>query len=375
MQLRPFQSIVLLALLITQFWGASSLAQEKPFYHGGNYRIDCSSLLSPAPASGPQYLLRAKPYIHSINPAKLEEATFLSFNILDFKQNREGDVLKPRHQIEGVVEVINRTHPLIATLQEVESLDLLKSLDQYGLNDQYERILVPGNSDRGIQVGFLVSSDLDADILIQSHKYLEHEHLGQTEKLFSRDFPVLSFLEPGAPADSRPMFIFAGTHLKSQRTDPDDLDPLSKIKRTAQVEMMIEILQSYQKRFPGVPIIFGGDFNANLTTFDDFNAIREAGMVSSFDTFGIAAGTPERTTQVYFQNGAPPSGSQLDDIFVDAETAKSVKSVRVVPYVNYSNREVPLPRSYRERKSHPSDHRAIELKINLKQRLAQSFTH
>jgi hypothetical protein len=244
----------------------------------------------------------------------------------------------------------------LVTLEEVENVKALAQFADRYLEGKYRPLLIEGNDERGIDVGFLVKKDIPVDIEHRSHKdrtWVDPLGDGTPTKLFSRDLPALIVRAPG---QSRPLFIQLGTHYKSKRSRGSE-DPESEGLRRAQVEETAKIIGELRAEFgQDVPLMLAGDFNGDVQRDSTFAAIKQAGMTDALDLADPPLTPLERVTHTYHPKGGPTHKAQMDAIFV-SETMKSlVKMARVYRYLDAQGREKPLPETYEDRAKNPSDH-------------------
>ncbi len=138
-----------------------------------------------------------------------------------------------------IARTVDDLNPDILMLSEVGGRESLSNFSRYFLNDRYAPHLIEGNSDRGIDLGFLVRRDLPLKYDMVSHKNRRLDFLYPHERQsketgythlrsgrvnghqFSRDVVELRCF---AESDERPAFIIMQVHLKSP-LDPDRIDP------------------------------------------------------------------------------------------------------------------------------------------------------
>ena len=77
---------------------------------------------------------------------------------------------KPLNKTLQLAQTIKDLNPDIMQLVEVGGAESLKNFNHYFLNDQYSPILIEGNSDRNIDVGFLIKKNSDFYFDLITHK-------------------------------------------------------------------------------------------------------------------------------------------------------------------------------------------------------------
>jgi len=144
-------------------------------------------------------------------------------------------------------------------LNEVGGTESIEYFNSLFLDSKYEAHLIEGNSDRGIDVGYLVRKDLPFEAKIYSHKDrqidLKYNHDPKDVKYFmSRDVAELQLL-----VNDKPEYIFLLTHLKS-KLDPEGIDKEGIIRRTAEAKLLTDIYLEREQDMPDTPVFVCGDF-------------------------------------------------------------------------------------------------------------------
>lgn len=385
-----FRKGLILAAFILALSSAGGVPPIAPVGGGVGFTVDCSTSVAkvtPPEKYGPHYSIKSDPKVPG--KTKISERPNLkvmSYNMENLIESpgkyttidgqhvwQYGKLEKPADRLEAVLRNIRSENPDIIVGIEIESLD---AMQKAGLGQDYYAILVPGNDERGINIGFFVKKDLAVDIDIQSHREMRHVYMGQDTKLFSRDFPVLQFRDPGAAADSDPVFILGGVHLKSQRAgDPGSLgaaDVNSVAKRTAQADAMAAVMAEYDAKYGGrVPIFMAGDFNSDVRYGKEFAEIRKK-FRDAFDVKRVPQQSIDRTTQSYFPRGNPafpnavpkPKYSQLDGFFTSGAGTKKIQDIHVVKELDANGNPMDVPKSFEERETRGSDHRALSITLS-----------
>src|SRR5207245_2084966 len=102
----------------------------------------------------------------------------------------------------------------------------------------------------------------------------------------------------GSTDKDRPLMAFLGIHLKSQRDAY--MDPRSVYKRTEQAEFILKVRQEIQTKYPGLPVVISGDFNADLHSAQEFHEFWQEGLLDAFEVAPKPVPKSERITHVYF---------------------------------------------------------------------------
>lgn len=291
---------------------------------------------------------------------------------------------KPLRQLKGVARAIRKMNPDILMLCEVGGAESLRNFSKYFLNGEYVPYLIEGNSDRGIDLGYLVRASLPFKYDLISHKHRSIDFLYPHERQtvlsgyddrvktkeshkFSRD--VLEF-RIFAEGSLKPSLICLLVHLKSQ-LDRDRIDPLGRDRRKAELEKLVKIyLEIENENGNAVPIALGGDFNgapSGKTADPEFVALRSQ---TSLKEVLEVAGVPEddRFTHMQIQPwGTKSLNRQFDCLFVNAVLQPGVVSdqTQVFRFTDEFGMKVDVPRSLAEKRLLPSDHYPVVTEIQL----------
>jgi endonuclease/exonuclease/phosphatase family metal-dependent hydrolase len=278
---------------------------------------------------------------------------------------------KPLDQVKALARTVRDLNADILMLCEVGGRESMQNFNHYFLNDEYIPHLIEGNSDRGIDLGYLVRKSLPFQYDLLSHKsrsidfLYPHEKLNQetgfanrvTSHRFSRDVLELRIFAKGEP---RPALILLLVHLKSQ-LDRDRIDPFGRDRRKAELEKLVKIYLEIEGEFQGqVPIVLSGDFNGvvGLDQHDpEFAALYK--QTDLRDVLEIAAvPMEERFTHMQIFNYGSPQNKQLDYIFVSPPLQSKVVSegTFVYRFKDAHGMTVSIPQSLAAKRLLPSDH-------------------
>ena len=314
------------------------------------------------------------------NFAKEKILTVTTYNVLNLKQmvgRYEPDINtgkrvktkpekeKSQSQIDGVAEAIKELNPDILFLQEVEGEASLANFAEHDLQSQWRPLLINGNDSRGIHIGVLVKKTIPLKFEYVSHRDepFSSESHPDLKRVFSRDFPVLI---ARSPKGGEPLFILAGVHGKSKRSE-NNQDPESREIRTAQAERMVEIIKYYQQKYPKTPILIMGDFNAEVHSEPEYEALRSFNLKDALDLTpnALPVGDPGRITHTFHPNGGSTKASQLDSILLVPPHENIVLKAGVFRYKNEDGSIKPIPKTYAEREKNPSDHYPLWTELDL----------
>ncbi len=269
----------------------------------------------------------------------------------------------------------------IVMLCEVGGIESLKNFNKHFMNDLYEPYLIEGNSDRNIDVGFLIRKTLTLKVELSSNKdrlinYLYPHEVqslqngyavkGNTELTshrFSRDVAELKvFFNNSSKAD----LIILLTHLKS-RLDPERIDPNGFERRQAELKTLLDIYKEIKTANPQLPIIVAGDFNGNASSTNTDEEFKELYNNSDLkDVLEYANIAPEdRATFYQVRNSSRADGKQIDFVFLSPETALYLNkdTASVFRYRDERGFAAPIPRNMDLKAKLPSDHYPIVFEL------------
>lgn len=280
----------------------------------------------------------------------------------------ENKPLKKLHALSKVIQDINAD---IYMLCEVGGLESLNHFNRLFLNSEYSTCLIEGNSDRNIDVAFLIRKGLPFyyDVNTNKNHPLEiPEKLlknNAVTQLFSRDVTELRLFENNA---NHPFLFCLLTHLKSTR-DPHGVDHNGSLKRTAEVKGLTEIYQDLEQKNPNTPILMAGDFNGNASadqTDPEFKIIYEKLTVSDVLQL-VGVEKSERATFYQVSNISinKTEGKQIDYCFLNPEAQKFLNknSAQVYRYKDSYGSPLPPPKTLADKQSLPSDHYPIVFEL------------
>lgn len=261
----------------------------------------------------------------------------------------------------------------IVCLNEVGGQESLENFNKHFLGGRYKPFLMEGNSDRGIDIGYLVRNDFPFKTELRTHKnrplnflypheretnlYLEGMEPERVIKThyFSRDCAELRIFDEGPT----PKLIILLVHLKS-KLDPDGIDPEGKERRMAEVKTLMDIYREIRAEYsPSIPTIVTGDFNGSARKGgrgEEFSELEKTDLESVIDIVGHEG--EMATTQIQFSRSSGVQFLQIDFLFVSPELKPHLVNEHVGIYRYKSDLRValPLPKSLEQRTYLPSDH-------------------
>jgi endonuclease/exonuclease/phosphatase family metal-dependent hydrolase len=282
---------------------------------------------------------------------------------------------KPLRKTLELAKVIAELDPDILMLNEVGGPESLENFNQHFLGSRYRVQLKEGNSNRGIDVGYLIRKDLPFRELLITHRdrplHFLYPHETQTpaggkSHYFSRDVAELRLF---GEQENTPRLVILLTHLKS-KLDADRVDFEGKLRRAAELKALVEIYSEVREELgQSVPLVVAGDFNGIASphgTEPEFAPLHaETDLQDVLEIAQIEL--PSRCTQVQITPGGKQVLLQLDYIFVSKNLRDKVvaTATRVHHYTNELGHKAPLPRNLEERGLLPSDHYPVVTEILL----------
>lgn len=277
---------------------------------------------------------------------------------------------KPLNKCLEIASLIKENDPDIMMFCEVGGLESLKNFNKLFLSSAYSVALVEGNSDRNIDVGFLIKKtesfffDLSSNKNRPLHYLYPHETLSLktgypvrgTTQFFSRDCVELRLFRNDR---QQPFMIILLTHLKS-RLDPERIDPGGVERRTAELRTALDLYKEISAQNPETPVVFAGDMNgfAGLPLTDaEFTAIyNETDLQDVLEIANISL--EKRSTFYQIKNGSKVDGKQIDYCFLPKSLTPHLKadSAQVYRYKDEFGFSLDTPRSVEHKNRLPSDH-------------------
>lgn len=281
---------------------------------------------------------------------------------------------KPLEKLKSIAQIIQDENPDLILFCEVGGLESLQNFNKLFLKDSFSAALIEGNSDRHIDVGFLIKKNMGIYFDIVSNKNRPINYLYPFERQsqdsgyslkkpvdgshrFSRDVAELHFFQTSR---DKPSLVVLLAHLKS-RLDPDGIDPNGFERRSAELKTLLEIYAELNKTFnTQVPMIIAGDFNGNASahqTDSEFTAIYQTTDLK--DICELAGLSPEKSATYYQVNrNSKTEGKQLDYAFLNglAQQYLEKQSVKIYRYRDHLGQEMDPPNSIDVKMSYPSDH-------------------
>lgn len=268
---------------------------------------------------------------------------------------------------KAIADIINSENPDLLMLCEVGGLESLSNFNRLFLGDRYSPVLIEGNSDRNIEIGFLLRRNIGFyfDVFTNRNRTINYLYPHERTNLdspvvgghrFSRDAAELHLFLNN---HENPFFVFVMSHLKSQ-LDRDRIDPMGFERRQAEFKTLMQIYSELRERWnKTVPIVVAGDFNGNASrhsTDPEFAALRE--HPDFLDVCELAGVSFDNSKTYYQVHRTRIEGKQLDYAFLspEAQTYLNRDSVKVFRYLDPMGFPLDPPASLDAKSQLPSDH-------------------
>ena len=267
---------------------------------------------------------------------------------------------KPLAKLWGLTKAILEINPDVLMLVEVGGAESLHNFNRYFLGNSFTAFFIEGNSKRNIDLGFLVKKDLPLRVEAGSNRDRPVEvytYYGKYLSLFSRDVAELKLYD-----NSELKLILLLTHLKSKISS--DTDFKGKDVRTAEATALVSLYEGLKVAHPKVPIIMGGDFNAELSSLE-LELLCRSDLTDFHDLVGTLLS--ERFSLIYFDREGKPLPQILDYILVSPGLRERVVKSKSYTYRYKGFYGIPdeLPKTVQARYQMPSDHYPLVLTVEL----------
>lgn len=264
---------------------------------------------------------------------------------------------KPLTKVQALGETILKIAPDLVMLTEVGGKVSLENFNQFFLKNSFQCFLEEGNSDRGIDMGFLLKKPWQGKIV--SHKDYKLPHLRYTT--FSRDVLKLE-ISYGEKLVAQSLLV----HLKSKLNSKGD-DFEGRTRRAVEVLGLSEIIHQLPQN---IPILLGGDFNGaagwpnpepEFLPLYHRNELRDAALVAGLSE-------KERYSYIFFNHGGLRIEQQLDYLFLNEVAQKCLvpESVVFPRFTSATGESIPLPQKPWQKILMPSDHLPLYAELKLR---------
>jgi endonuclease/exonuclease/phosphatase family metal-dependent hydrolase len=258
---------------------------------------------------------------------------------------------KSKEKCQILAETIKEARADIVMVTEVGGPESLTNFSKYILNDEYYALSLPSNSDRGIDLGYLVRKTLPYNLDLHTH--IDYQ-LPFPARRFSRDVLRLDLKQ-----NDETKLILLLVHIKS-KLDLKRADFEGRTRRVLEVKGLIEIYKELEKKFPDIPILVGGDMNGHAgeaETEEEFKPIYESTQLKDI---AHLAKIPEedRFSYIYFNRGGNRFVQQIDYLFISDKFTDRIDALECYfpRYKNLTGSPIPIPKRMEQKNILPSDH-------------------
>lgn len=278
---------------------------------------------------------------------------------------------KPLRKTLAIAQALKEIDADLIMFCEVGGRESLENFNDLFLEQKYSVALIEGNSDRNIDVGYLIKKDMPFYFDLMSNKnrlinYLyPHERDSkrtgyptkvQTSHKLSRDCAELRLFTKSA---DDPFMIFLLTHLKS-RLDPDRIDPGGFERRQAEFRTVLEIYGELSEKFPQIPIALCGDLNGNASRNQTAEEFQTLYKTTDLEDVLELAQVPQTDRGTFYQvrTGGRSEGRQIDFCLLN-QASKSLLApgtAKVYRWRDNLGLELAPPRTLEQKLLLPSDH-------------------
>lgn len=306
--------------------------------------------------------------------AKLTTAKQISvcvFNLENFYLDQEDFItelqtpMKALDKIKNIQTIFREIDADIFSLCEIGGLKSLELFNKEYLDDEYQVLIEKGNSDRGIEVGFLVKKSLGLKLKFVSNKdaYFQIQ-MNERKTISSKHSRDLIELHLSNEANETKCIIF-NTHLKSQR-DSYNEDFRGQKRRGAEFNFMVEKLLSYESKKISCPIFLTGDLNGNASRFQTdpefIKGLIKADLIDVLDCQDLPR---EARATYYIFAGTKKLPIQLDYALFNKTHKECILDAVVYRYKNQHQSVKFSPRSKLDVLDNPSDHYPLVFCLSL----------
>lgn len=265
---------------------------------------------------------------------------------------------KTKDKCLSLARTIRQSGADIVMMTEVGGHESLANFARFVLNDEYFSLSLPSNSDRGIDLGYLIKRTLPYKMAIHSHV---HYSLPEPARRFSRDVLRLDLVH-----NEKIQMILLLVHIKS-KLDLRKNDFEGRTRRVLEVKGLIEIYKDLLGH--QVPILVGGDFNGHAGEKDTEEEFKFLYEETDLKDIAYLAKIPEedRFSYIYFTRGGNRFVQQIDYLFISEKYSPLLipEECYFPRYTNTEGLPLPIPRRMEQKSALPSDHYPFLASIKL----------
>ena len=259
---------------------------------------------------------------------------------------------KPLDKLFDLKKMIESIDPDILYLTEVGGVESLRNFNKYFLCEQFNVYSEASNSDRGIDLGYMVNKRVPYKVTIKNHVKATLTN----GKRFSR-----GVLELRLTLNDKLLYINLLCHLKS-KLNLKRQDFEGRGQRQAELDYLKDLYIKYSNKYKQIPITISGDFNGIIykqeTEVEFENLLNSTKLLDVFEHLD----TPleKRMSYCYFNYQGSRYPMQLDYFLVDTKDKSRIGSnSRLIgftpPYIDTFE----LPSNLIEKRTLASDHHPL----------------
>jgi hypothetical protein len=266
---------------------------------------------------------------------------------------------KSLDKLFAIAEMVKTISPDILMLVEVGGKESLDNFNKYFLDNKYDVLLEPSNSDRGIDLGYMVKKDLPLNAKLISHT----KKVLSNKKKFARGVFELQLFK-----DEKLIFKNYLSHLKS-KLNMSGNDFEGRGQRGAEVEYLVSLFEKDLKSYPDLPVCFSGDFNGIVYKDDTEEELKpivdQTQLLDIFEILDLPI--EKRMTYCYFNRVNQRHLMQLDYIFINKKFKSSIvpNKTQILGFIHPFTDTYELPVSFKEKRDMPSDHMPVRLTLKI----------
>jgi len=247
--------------------------------------------------------------------------------------------------------------PDILLLIEVGGSESLNNFNKYFLDDAYEVFTSASNSDRGIDLGFMVKKEIAS--FFEFSAYVDN--LLSNQKKFSRGVFELKLKK-----EEEIKMIFLLTHLKS-KLNLKKLDFEGRGQRQAETMELAKIYQSLKMKYPNAPVFICGDLNGiyqKEAQEEEYLPLSNLNLIDALEF--KKAPIEERVSYIYFDKGGNKRPMQLDYVLASTQdfTRLLPQSTEIINF-EFEKKYYLTPNSLPQKEKLPSDHYPYFFQVKL----------
>lgn len=267
---------------------------------------------------------------------------------------------KSKEKCLMLAHTIKEAEADIVMVTEVGGPESLHNFAKYVLDDQYLAMSLPSNSDRGIDLGYLVKKSLAYKV--EMHTHIDYP-LPYPAKRFSRDVLRLDLKN-----EDKVEMILLLVHIKSKlNLRGEDFE--GRTRRSLEVKGLLEIYGNLAHSHPDIPILIGGDFNGHAGETDTEEEFKSIYQDTDLKDIAYLTNLPEedRFSYIYFNRGGNRFVQQIDYLFLSERFSHLLEKTECYfpRYKTITGAPLPTPTRVEQKNTLPSDHYPFLATLNI----------